>query len=263
MGAFRLAPSLREPATCRNYEYQRIPFLRQSENRPTMGLSPTRNWRRFASGFLSLGASLIATEIIYRVVACGSLEALADVCSQSTLDYAVRAGVLVGGTIFAGLGLGLLIGMPSESGTASPVDVPAVGGVRENGRSPHGRMRWRFVIASVGCAVLVAGCLLLVPIPQQFRLSDAALYDPQLTCSGIAATSGSSVNFQWATPSFTYFAVVSCSANEVVYYGNGTSGAGSFVSVGGIYSFGSLCPGSTHCVLATVWGKYTAPVAPV
>jgi hypothetical protein len=50
------------------------------------------------------------------------------------------------------------------------------------------------------------------------------------------------VAFQWSAPSPICFYVVSCSANQVAYEGNGTQGSGSFVSVGGAYEFGASCP---------------------
>jgi hypothetical protein len=125
--------------------------------------------------------------------------------------------------------------------------------------------RRRFVVvgAAVAIAVAVFLLLVLVPVPQHFTMMNAAIYDPNTSCTGIDTTKGTTISFRWSAPSFTYFFVVSCSANEEVYSANGTSGSGSLVSVGGVYQFGGSCPNESFCVPADVSGTYTGPLLPL
>jgi len=118
------------------------------------------------------------------------------------------------------------------------------------------------VVAAGAGAIAVATLLVLVlvPVPQHFTMDGAAIYDLQTTCPGIPTTQGTSVTFHWSASGFTYFASVRCSENQVVYQANGTSGSGTFVSAGGVYEFGSLCPGPLPCYPATVTGSYTGPL---
>ncbi|MGA8424779.1 MAG: hypothetical protein WB778_06615 [Thermoplasmata archaeon] len=122
------------------------------------------------------------------------------------------------------------------------------------------KRRLPIVGLSVGVAVATFLVLVLVPVPQHFSMRGAAIYDLQMTCSGIYATQGTTVSFHWSAPSSIYFFVVSCPANQGVYEGNGTIGSGSFVSTGSVYEFGASCPGSTPCVPADVSGSYTSPL---
>lgn len=119
--------------------------------------------------------------------------------------------------------------------------------------------RWQerliIVVVSVGS---VLAFFYTVPFHQPFGMAGVAIYDLQQSCAGISTVAGTSVNFVWHAPAFTYFAVVSCSENTVAYEGNGTSGSGTFVSTGGIYEFGSLCAAGP-CVPADVIGTYTGP----
>ncbi len=116
------------------------------------------------------------------------------------------------------------------------------------------------VSASVGVAILLI--LVLVPVPQHFSVDGAAIYDLQTTCTGIDTTQGTTVSLHWSTPSTTYFAVVSCSLNQVAYEANGTQGSTTFTSVGGVYEFGALCP-EGPCIAAHVSGDYTGPLLAV
>jgi hypothetical protein len=120
--------------------------------------------------------------------------------------------------------------------------------------------RRRVLIAGVASAAAVATVVILavVPVPQHFSTHGAAIYDLQ-PCSGIETTIGTSVTFHWSAPSPIYFFVVSCSASQVAYEGNGTDGSGSLVSVGGAYEFGASCPEGT-CVPADVSGSLTGPL---
>ncbi len=113
--------------------------------------------------------------------------------------------------------------------------------------------------AALGAALTITLAMALVPVPQHVTLDGAAIYDLQTTCPGIYVTPGTAVTFHWSTPSTNYFFVVSCSANQLVYEGNGTSGSGTFVSTGGVYEFGASCP-EGPCVAADVSVNYTSPL---
>ena len=126
--------------------------------------------------------------------------------------------------------------------------------------------RWspkkKVVVAAVAGAAAIATLLVLVlvPVPQHFSMSGAAIYDPNISCTGIDTTKGTGISFHWSAASFTYFFIVSCSANEEVYAANGTSGSGSLVSLGGIYQFGGSCTNQNFCVPADVSGTFTGPL---
>jgi hypothetical protein len=124
------------------------------------------------------------------------------------------------------------------------------------------RRRWAIALVAAAVAAGTVLVLALVPVPQQFSFRGAAIYDLQTSCAGVDTTRGTTVSFHWSTPSPTYFFVVSCSANDVAYEGNGTQGTGSFVSVGGVYEFGASCP-EGPCVAADVSGSYTGPLLPL
>jgi hypothetical protein len=115
--------------------------------------------------------------------------------------------------------------------------------------------------ASVAVATLLA--LVLVPVPQHFSMHGVAIYDLQTACTGIDASQGTTVYFHWSAAGWTDFFVLSCSANQVVFAGNGTQGSGTFVSTGGVYEFGSACPGPEPCYPADVSGTYTGPLLPL
>jgi len=115
-------------------------------------------------------------------------------------------------------------------------------------------------IAAVAVAVAVLLLLGTVPVRQHFTLREAAIYDPNVTCSpGVGPTKGTTVDFHWSAPSKITFFTISCKLNEVVYSAEGTNGSGSFVSVGGFYQFGASCPEGA-CVEANVTGTLTAPL---
>jgi hypothetical protein len=122
------------------------------------------------------------------------------------------------------------------------------------------RRRVRFAGLAATIAVATFLLMVLLPLPQHFVLDGAAIYDLQETCPGIDTTAGTTVNFHWTAASPVYFFVVSCSANQETYSGNGTQGSGSFVSIGGVYEFGASCFGPYPCVRADVAGTYTGPL---
>jgi hypothetical protein len=128
-------------------------------------------------------------------------------------------------------------------------------------RRPPSRRRLLAVIAV--CVAFAVSVLLLfvLPVQQHFSFTNAAIYDPNTTCSpGVATTRGTTVSFHWSAPSPITFFVVHCSGSyDVPYSGNGTSGSGSFVSSGGVYQFGASCP-EGPCVGANVSGRYTGPL---
>ena len=128
---------------------------------------------------------------------------------------------------------------------------------------PHRRQRTLIVTGATVGAILYLLFLTLVPIPQAFTLQNAAIYDLQSSCPGIDTVVGTVVHFRWSTASPTVFFVVSCSAQQVAYEGTGTHGAGTFVSVGGVYEFGSGCGGPYPCYPARVDGTYSGPLLPL
>ena len=117
------------------------------------------------------------------------------------------------------------------------------------------------VTGGVLVAVAVATLFVLVsaPVPHHFTRNGATIYDLQSTCPGITTVQGTTVSLHRSTSEFMYFAVVGSSENWVVYEANGTSGPDTFASPGGVYEFGSLCPGSGPCYPATVTGTHSTP----
>lgn len=124
------------------------------------------------------------------------------------------------------------------------------------------RRRPVIIGVSVGIAVAAFLVLALVPIPHAFSIQGAVIPD-LYTCTGLGPTQGTTVNFHWSAGGWTYFYVVGCSANQVVYQANGTQGSGAFVATGGTYDFGSGCPGPGPCYPADVSGTYTGPLLPL
>lgn len=116
--------------------------------------------------------------------------------------------------------------------------------------------RWQPVGIATVSGIVILTAALGVPFPHTFSMSNVAIYDLDPDCTGISTLAGTSVSFVWHAPSFTGFAVVSCSTNQVPYEGGGTNGSGTFVSAGGVYEFGSLCP-EGPCAPADVVGTYT------
>jgi hypothetical protein len=112
---------------------------------------------------------------------------------------------------------------------------------------------------AVGVAVAIFLFSVLVPVPHSFSMNGVAISDAYRSCTGIDTAQGGAVSFHWSAPSAIVFFVVSCSANQVAYEGNGTSGSGTFVSAGGTYMFGASCPEGA-CVLANVSGTYFTPL---
>ena len=127
--------------------------------------------------------------------------------------------------------------------------------------SPKGRRT--IVILSSAAAILATFLVfLVVPVPQQFALNGTAIYDPNVSCTGIDTFPATLVSFHWSARSFVSFFAVSCTLNQVEYSGNGSSGNGAFVSPGGFIELGAACPEGT-CVTANVSGNFTGPLIPV
>jgi hypothetical protein len=122
-------------------------------------------------------------------------------------------------------------------------------------------MKRRVVFAATVAAIAVATLLVfvLVPVPQHFAMRNVSVSDDEVGCTGILTSRGTTVSFQWSAPSYISFGAWSCSANWIVYWGNGTNGSDSFVSQGGVYEFGAIC-GYGTCVVANVSGSYTGPL---
>jgi hypothetical protein len=184
-------------------------------------------------------------------------------CGLSAFDYMLRTVLIVLGA----LGLATVLSIMVIEARATRRSES-----RGNGRAPVStapfKPGWRrrpaiVVLVSVGIVAAALAALIVVPVPQQFSLRGVAIYDLQVSCPGVDTTQGTTVNFHWSAASSTGFAVVSCSANQVVYEGNGTAGSGSFVSVGGVYEFGSTCPGPEPCYPADVTGSFTSPLLPL
>ena len=173
-----------------------------------------------------------------------SASALLGSCPATAEVYFLRDALLATGLVAISVGLGFLVTRFART--------PII----EKRRGLAGA-----VIAIAACAAI--GVAILVPIPQSFSMHEAAIYDLEMGCPGIYTTQGTTVTFHWSAASSTGFAVVSCSANQVVYEGNGTVGSGSFVSVGGVYEFGSTCPGPEPCYPADVTGSFTSPLLPL
>lgn len=183
-------------------------------------------------------------------------------CVLTGSEYAFRAALLAAGVIALGLGVGLVTQVVVErrrsgrhgarpKASRSPVD-----------RSAPTSRRMGITAIAVGVAAVTVVVLVLVPVPQGFTVHNGAIYDVEVRCTGLDTVPGTTVSFDWSAPSFTHFAVVSCSGNQAGYRGNGTSGSGSFVSGGGIYEFGAVCVGVGPCIKANVSGTYTAPFIP-
>jgi hypothetical protein len=118
-----------------------------------------------------------------------------------------------------------------------------------------------------GTAVVSFLVQTLLPVPHRFSMQGAGIYDAEPICKGIDTTAGGTVTFRWSAPSSVYFAAVSCSFNQVVYDANGTHGSGTFVSRGGTYEFGAMCPAmlspAKPCEGANVSGSYMGPLLAV
>jgi hypothetical protein len=96
-----------------------------------------------------------------------------------------------------------------------------------------------------------------VPVPPHFTLPNSAIYDVDSSCSpGIDRTKGTWGNFHWTAASEIDFFTLSCRPHQIGYAANGTSGSGSFVSVGGFFEFGSACP-TGACGVANLSGTFT------
>ncbi len=181
-------------------------------------------------------------------------------CGLTASDFFVRTVLIVLGVLGLAAGLGVFVGRaqaPRRTGNSANGQTPVAPALFRTGSRK--RATW-VVLLSVGIAAAALLALMLVPVPQQFSLRGAAIYDLQLSCPGVDTARGATVSFHWSAASSTNFFVVSCSLNQVVYTGNGSQGSGSFVSAGGVYEFGSGCPGPGPCYPADVSGRYTEPL---
>ena len=212
-----------------------------------------------------VGAWVVGLAVLGSVLVAG-LSCLPSVpglsCALPALGFRVRDAMVSAGILTLGLGLGVAVPIdwrtrPSEDRVPARIRGPTLSA------DAHPRRR---TALSAGIAVGVAGgivaSLVLLPIPQSFSMHDTAIYDPNVICAGIDTSQGTTVHFHWTAASPTVFFVVSCSAHDVAYEGNGTGGSASFVSVGGVYQFGASCP-EGPCVTADVTGTFTAPVLPL
>ncbi|MGB6499956.1 MAG: hypothetical protein WBG19_00945 [Thermoplasmata archaeon] len=109
-------------------------------------------------------------------------------------------------------------------------------------------------------AILAIVALTVYPVQRNYEGRYVGFWDATL-CSGIVTVDGTTVTFHWWAPSNVSFAAVSCSTDTEVYRGVGTGGGGGFVSHGGTYEFGTLCPptGCTRDMLANVSVNYSRP----
>lgn len=200
----------------------------------------------------SLGSILFASSICF-------VNGTGLPCALPAWGFPLRDALVAAGTLTLALGVGLSIPTVRRSGSARHGTPASLHGPSSSRDAP-------WVARNVGIAVAVAASmvavLVLVPVPQAFSMSHVAIYDPNASCAGIDTSPGTTVSFHWSAASPTIFFVVSCTANQVAFEGNGTGGSGSFVSVGGVYQFGASCP-EGPCVTADVVGTYTAPVLPL
>jgi len=209
------------------------------------------------------GAAIVGLAAwFYGLIYCGA-EGFFSTCPLSLVEYQTRDLLVVAGGLCLAAGVGFLVCANLANRAVRPRGTaPAI---RSPGELPPLPMaqRAKVVGISLGVAAALLAMLVLVPVPQPFTMHGAAIPDLQTSCPGIDTVQGSILSFHWTTPAPTYFFVVSCSAGQVAYQANGTSGSDTFVSVGGVYDFGAACPGPVACVSADVWGTYTAPILPV
>lgn len=133
-------------------------------------------------------------------------------------------------------------------------------------RTRHSMKRLALALgASALAVVLTIATLAVAPIHQSFRMHGAEVWDLENSCSGIDSAKGTLVSFHWSAATSISFGAWSCSADRIVYQENGTNGLGAFISEGGLYSFGAICPspGPPPCVPADVYGTYTGPLLPL
>ena len=184
-------------------------------------------------------------------------------CALALYEFVLRDTLLIGGILGIGLGVGLLVAAMLRDQQDKTQDRRHTPGRSAQIRPPVRRRR-SFVVG-IAVVVALAGslALVLVPVPQQFSLHEVAVYDLEIGCGGVFTAQGTTVSFHWSAPALISFGAWSCSANQMVYWGNGTSGSGSFVSPGGVYEFGTICPPMGSCWPANVSGAYTAPILPL
>jgi len=218
------------------------------------------NTVRFGTAFLIGGILCIGLAFSTYGAACWIMRGSLSTCPLTDSEYLVQASLDAAGILSLGLGTGLLLTevvrrwrtrMPES--TRAKDHSPGAGSL-----SKH--TRWSITLGCAAIAVATLVVLVVVPVPQHFTLHEVAIYDLQRSCPGIDTAQGTPVNFHWSAPSPIFFFALSCSANQVAYEGNGTSGSGSFVSVGGVYEFGASCGGPYPCVAANVSGSYAAPL---
>jgi len=176
------------------------------------------------------------------------------------LDYQIRAGLVILSILLFAVVIGLALVGGTHPGNSTRT-VYRLGRPRPILFRSKFRQVWGLVL-SLSIAAGLCAILVLLPISQSFTMTNAAIYDLELTCGGIDPIAGTVVTFHWSAPSAIEFIVLSCSANSYISQ-EGSSGSGSFVATGGLYQFGEACPGPGPCPTATVSGSYVGPILPV
>jgi len=133
-------------------------------------------------------------------------------------------------------------------------------------RTRHSMKRLALALGVSAVSVLLTiATLAVAPIHQSFKMHGVEVFDLESTCSGIDSAKGTLVSFHWSAATNISFGAWGCTANQMVYWDNGTNGLGTFTSEGGVYEFGAICPpaGPPPCVSADVYGTYTGPLLPL
>ena len=118
--------------------------------------------------------------------------------------------------------------------------------------------------ALAGIAVAVFLLLTLAPVSHSFEVRFGVLSDLS-PCKGPSFPDGVTVTFRWtSSPPSAGIGVWSCSSAAPVAVQFLSNDSGRFVSDGGAYDFGAMCP-DVHpvppvCPWANVTGTYLAPL---
>jgi hypothetical protein len=174
--------------------------------------------------------------------------------------YQLRDGLIIASILLLSLAIGMTVQSDARS-AGYRADGTGSNDPRVKTDRTH-FYRYHAAIVSVLVAVGVITVLVTVPVPQPFQMHDAAIYDLEPTCGGIDPRWGTEVTFHWSAESSIEFIVLSCGAGSFINQ-VGTSGGGSFTAAGGLYEFGSACPGSVPCVSANVTGTYVGAILPL
>jgi hypothetical protein len=183
-------------------------------------------------------------------------------CPLSESEYILRDVLLAVGGLATTIRLGFLVPLrvhnpeakwrPHGPGVRRPDFVDTLSGKR--------RTLSRLVAAEIVVAVLLE--LALVSVPQEYTMHEGAVHDLELTYSGIDTTQGTGRSFHSSAPVNISLGAWSCSADRIVCWGNGAGGSDGLVSQGGVYEFGTICPGTGPCWPANVTGTYANPILP-